>query len=211
LLQEALSIWGRSYATNRFGLGDDIESSFLYSYQNPTGGRFAIGRNVYGSSPQVYNIPKFYEHFVYLSATANVGNPYNTLPLFTTEEVLFNRVEAYAHLGYYNEAIADLNAWVSKNIEDYDPSVHNLTLQRVRDYYPSLSTSDALIQTALSFKRASFMHEGMRWLDILRLKIPVKHTLKREGIVINLGPDDNRRVLQLPKTATLSGLEMNPR
>jgi hypothetical protein len=55
------------------------------------------------------------------------------------------------------------------------------------------------------------MHEGMRWLDILRLKIPVKHTLKKEGVVINLGPDDSRRVLQLPKTATLSGLEMNPR
>ena len=211
MLQEAMSIWTRSYPGNQFGLGEVISSTLLYSFQNPSGGRFAIGRNMYGTSPQSYNIPKFREHFVYVSATANVGNPYNTIPLFTTEEVLFNKVEANCYLGKYDDAVKDLNAWVSKNIENYDASKHDLTIQRITNYYPQLSTADAIIKTALEFKRATFIHEGMRWLDMLRLKMPVKHTLKKEGKVINIGPDDNRRVLQIPTTATLSGLELNPR
>jgi len=211
MLQEAMSIWGRSYPGNRFGLGEVIASTLLYSFQNPTGGRFAIGKNMYGSSPQSYNVPKFREHFVYTSATANVGNPYNTIPLFTVEEVLFNKVEANCYLGKYDEAVTDLNAWVSRNIEGYNSGAHNLTIQKIRNYYPTLSTADAIIKTALEFKRATFIHEGMRWFDMQRLKMTVKHTLKKEGKVITIGPDDNRRVLQLPTTATLSGLELNPR
>jgi hypothetical protein len=148
---------------------------------------------------------------VYASATSNVGNPYITIPLFTVEEMLFNRVEANCHLGKYADAVKDLNAWVSKNIENYDPSRHDLTIQKITNYYSQLSTADAIIKTALEFKRATFMHEGLRWFDMQRLKMPVKHTLKKEGKVINIGPDDNRRVLQLPTTATLAGLELNPR
>ena len=211
MLQEAMSIWSRSYPGNRFGLGEELRSTLLYSPQNPTGGLFAIGKNVYGSSPQSYNVPKFREHFVFTSSTSSVGDPYITIPLFTTEEVLFNKVEADCYLGKYAEAVKDLNAWVSKNIENYDASKHDLTIQRITNYYPQLSTADAIIKTALEFKRATFIHEGMRWFDMLRLKMPVKHTLKKEGKVINIGPDDNRRVLQIPTTATLSGLELNPR
>ncbi|ANE53180.1 RagB/SusD family nutrient uptake outer membrane protein [Flavisolibacter tropicus] len=211
MLQEAMSVWGRSYPTNRFGMGETIVSTLMYTPQNPTGGRFAIGRNIYGTSPQTYNIPKFREHFVYASATANYGDPYNTIPLFTVEEVLFNKVEANCNLGNYEDAVKDLNAWVSKNIENYDANKHNLTVQRIKNYYPTLSTADAIIKTALEFKRATFMHEGMRWFDNIRLKMTIKHALKKEGKVITIGPDDNRRAIQIPTTATLSGIALNPR
>lgn len=209
LLQEANSIWGRSYPLYRFGLGSDLLNE-LFLDENVTGGAYAIRFNIYGSV-RFYNIPKFFEHFVRAGINADIGDPYNTIPLFTAEEVLLNRVEAYVRLKNYPAALADLNAWVSKNIRAYDSGVHDLTVKKVVDFYKMpTDTAGALIQAALDFKRVTFMHEGMRWFDILRLKIPVVHTTD-DGLRIQLGPNDNRRVLQLPQEVTLSGLPLNPR
>jgi tetratricopeptide (TPR) repeat protein len=209
LLQEANSIWGRSYPLYRFGLGTDLLNE-LFLNQNVTGGAYAIRFNVYGSV-RFYNIPKFYEHFVRAGINADIGDPYNTIPLLTAEEVLFNRAEAYARLKNYPAALADLNAWISKNIRAYNSAQHDLTTKKVVDFYKlPADTSGALIRAALDFKRVTFMHEGLRWFDILRLKIPIVHTTD-EGLRIQLGPNDNRRVLQLPQEASLSGIPLNPR
>jgi hypothetical protein len=208
LLQEANSLWGRSYASYRFGLYNGVYSNVLNG-PNPTGGSLAIGYKVYGADPTVYNVPKFYEHFVYASATANFGDPYNTIPLFTAEEVIFNRAEANVMLGNTNAALNDLNAWVSRNILNYDPGIHNLTAAKVQSFYGG-SLQSAMLQTVLHFKRAFYIHEGMRWFDILRLKIPVVHKTI-DGQTLTLTADDNRRVLQLPSEATLSGVPLNPR
>ena len=67
-----------------------------------------------------------------------------------------------------------------------------------------------LIKAVLYYKRAEFIHEGMRWFDILRYKIPVVHTTI-DGQIMTLGPDDLRRVLQIPQSTSLSGLAQNPR
>ncbi len=208
LLQETNSVWGRSYASYRFGLYNQVHDVVLNG-PNATGGQFAIGYKVFGANPQFYNVPKFYEHFVYTSATANFGDPYNTIPLLTAEEVVFNRAEAQTRLQNFAAALLDLNAWVSRNIRNYDPAVHNLTLSKVQAFY-NLPPESALINTILDFKRAFFIHEGMRWFDILRLKIPVVHNTV-DGRQIVLGPDDKRRLLQLPAEVTLSGLDLNPR
>lgn len=206
LLQEANSIWGRSYASLRYGLGQNVASELILS-PNVTGWFYAY--DMYGASPEFYNIPKFYEHFVRENLSANSGNPYNTIPLFTTEEALLNRAEAYVRLNNSDAAINDMNAFVSKNIDEYNPNFDNVTPQKLRNYY-NLPLNEAMIEAVLDFKRAFFLHEGMRWFDILRLKIPVIHTTK-EGENIELGPNDNRRVLQLPGLTRQAGLEPNPR
>jgi starch-binding outer membrane protein, SusD/RagB family len=164
---------------------------------------------VYGGTPEVYNIPKFYEHFVQESLNANSGQPYNTIPLFTTEEALLNRVEAYARINNFPAAINDLNAFISKNIDQYNPATDNVTQQKVAAFY-GRPVGESLVRASLDFKRAFFLHEGLRWLDILRLKIPVVH-FTAGGERIELTPDDNRRVLQLPALTKQAGLEPNPR
>ena len=123
---------------------------------------------------------------------------------------MLNRAEAYIRMNNRVAAIDDLNAFVSKNIDQYAPS-HNVTAKKMVDYYRMpADTSGAIIRTALDFKKAFFLHEGMRWFDILRLKIPVTHTTS-SGEIITLAPDDKRRALQLPVLTKQAGLEPNAR
>ena len=102
-----------------------------------------------------------------------------------------------------------MNTFLSQNIEDYSQSVNKITPSKCASFYNTTSTIGVLM-AILDFKRAFFIHEGMRWLDILRLRIPVTH-LTSSGEVMELSPNDNRRVLQLPALTLQAGLEPNPR
>lgn len=206
LLQEALSDWSRSYPAIRYGLGNQVTIQ-LFQTENVSGSFYAY--DVYGSSPRFYNIPKFFEHFVRTDINANTGEAYNTIPLLTGEEALLNRAEAYLRTGNTNAALQDLNIFISKNMDPYDPSQNKVTASKCGAYYGTNSSTGVLL-SILDFKRAFFMHEGLRWLDILRLKIPVTHQTA-QGEVIQLASDDNRRVLQLPLLTKQAGLEPNPR
>lgn len=206
LLQEAQSAWGRSYAEIRYGMGFKVVS--IFNSPNVTGWYYAYP--VFGIVGH-YNIPKFYENFVKESISAGFGNPYNTIPLFTAEEAVLNRAEAYTRVNNKTAALNDLNAFVSKNIDSYNPSTDNVTTSKIVNYYKMpADTAGAMVNAALDFKRAFFIHEGLRWFDILRLKIPVVHTTV-SGEVITLGPDDKRRALQLPVLTKQAGLEPNVR
>ena len=207
LLQETQSVWGRSYASYRYGMYFDIFNNLL-SGPTPVGGDFAVGFNVYGT-PEFYNVPKFDEFFKYASANATFGDPYNMVPLFAAEEVILNRAEANARLGSNNAALVDLNAWLSQNIINYNASTHNLTTAKAISFYGG-TASAALVSAVLHFKRISYIHEGLRWLDILRLKLPVTHRTS-SGQTITLAADDKRKLLQLPAEVKQSGIELNPR
>ncbi|MEP7258856.1 MAG: RagB/SusD family nutrient uptake outer membrane protein, partial [Flavitalea sp.] len=110
LLQEADSFWGDAYPSLRYGIGEQVAVELLFN-RNVTGGTYTY--DLYGSSPRSYNIPKFYTHVVATSINANSGQPFNTIPLFTAEEALLNRAEAYVRSGNANLAIKDLNAFAS--------------------------------------------------------------------------------------------------
>ena len=207
LLQETHSVWGRSYPSVRYGLGTTVFTK-VYNTVNVTGWYYSYP--LYGT-PAVYNIPKFYEFFVKESLSASTGEPYNTIPLLTAEEVVLNRAEAYIRLNNKAAAIDDLNAFVSKNIDAYSASTDNVTYKKIVDFYKMpADTSGAMINATLDFKKAFFLQEGLRWLDILRLKIPVVHTTVT-GEVITLAADDKRRALQLPILTKQAGLEPNVR
>ena len=201
LLHESNTVWGYSYYSYRYGYGNSTFTLF-YSSPNVTGGTLAIPYNTYGATPQYYNVPKFYEN--------NSG--YAVIPLFSMEEVLFNRAEAYANLQNYTAALADLNTWVSRNVRGYVAATHNITALKAINFYApgTIDTATALINTGLFFKRVSYIHEGLRWFDILRLKIKVKHDFigaPSDSLVAG----DKRRLLQLPQEVQTAGLELNPR
>lgn len=96
------------------------------------------------------------------------------------------------------------------NADHYINSSYNAGMFSGSASDPSGRLERALVLTALDFRRAEFLHEGMRWFDILRWHIPVTHS-RISGESSTLTPDDDRRVLQIPATAELSGLEKNPR
>jgi len=205
LLQEAPSIWGRSYASLRYGLGEQVANRVLVQ-PNATGQNFDYP--LYGSDATNYNIPKFHEYFVRQDINANTGIPYNTIPLLTAEEALLNRAEAYLAIGNRNQSIADLNSFASQNMTDYT-GADALTTSKLTSYY-ELDVVSSIFSAILDFKQAFFIHEGLRWLDIIRVNIPIIHTT-REGEVLVLDRGDPKRILQLPALTKQAGLEPNTR
>jgi hypothetical protein len=203
LLQEAQSNYFDNYAQYRYGYGQGLNIDFV-TYPNVTGGD--LGIITYGATPQVFNFPKWNPY-------SSSGGRYGLVPLFGMEEVLMNRAEAYARMNNNTAALADLNAWVSRNIEDYSPAANNVTLAKAENYYGTTNPANALVSAALDFKRFSYMQEGLRWFDIIRLGIPVvRYAAYPSGTVVeNIPASDNRRVLQLPPEAVDAGLPLNPR
>jgi hypothetical protein len=80
----------------------------------------------------------------------------------------------------------------------------------MQSYFRTNNLRNNIVETVLAFKRVEFVQEGMRWFDIQRHKKAVTHQT-RGGSVISVPAGDNRRVLQIPPTAALSGIQQNPR
>ncbi len=208
LLAETQSWWARTLISNRYGC-DPALGGMINGLDNPAGARASY--KVYYQGTEDYFVPKFYELFIRVDQNANIGDGWDMLPLFSAEEVLFNRAEALTELGKFDEALADVNDFLSQRITRYNAATHNLNIDKVRNYYSTIDTRAAVIQTILHFKRIEFMFEGIRWFDILRHKLPVTHVSFDGKTKIVLGPNDPRRMVQIPQEAQLSGLELNPR
>jgi hypothetical protein len=208
LLVETPSRWARYYARYRYGLSTPLVNA-LFRSDNVTGATWVYP--LYTQGADNWLVLKFREHFVQTDLNATTGEIYTIFPLFTAEEVLFNRAEANLALGNIEAARTDLNLYASARIEDYTPGTHSITNAKIANYYRTgTNVQLGLLYTLLDFKAAEFVQQGMRWFDILRHKLPVTH-YTAEGQVLELGPNDPRRVLQLPQEVTLAGLERNPR
>jgi hypothetical protein len=206
LLVETPSLYGRYVAQYRYGLDYSHETAILES--NVTGGKFVYPLYYYGTRD--YFVPKLTEYFVKSSVNATIGDPYVMVPLFTTEEVLFNRAEANIYLGNNDAVLADLNLFASKRIKNYSAATHKITTTTIKNYYGITSVASGLLQTVMDFKRAEYVQEGSRWFDLQRYKIPVTHYTVF-GETLTLAADDKRRVLQIPASALTSGIALNPR
>jgi len=211
LLQESKSNWGSSYASYNYGLSSAVRATVFNPGNNPTGKALAMTTKIFGGTETVYNIPKFREHEVKETISATIGDAYIMVPLFTSEEVLFNRAEANAMLGNNTQAITDLDAYLSKRIVGYSVTADKFTVTKATNFFPNVSASDALVATVINFKRQEYMHEGLRWLDVVRLKIPITHVSANGQSTISLGANDPRRLVQIPQDAIAAGLAANPR
>lgn len=205
-----------NYATYRYALTPAKKNEILSTSIAVTGGDWALDLGTSVGSQRNPAIPKLnYTDFALANPTADYGLPYGTISLFTTEEVLFNKAEANAFLGNSDAAIADLNTYMSTRIVGVTPgnlpASMSITQSKVRAHYSnSLAIQDALVSYILELKRAEFIHEGMRWFDILRFGIPVTHEFIGAGDVvtgsITVNPDDKLRLLKLPDQVKLSGI-----
>jgi hypothetical protein len=215
LLVETGSVWARNYYTVRYGLNSVKRDEILGSNVTSDTSDWAFKYQLYTAGTNNYLIPKINEYFVRSSVNANIGFPYVMVPLFTTEEVLFNRAEAYIYQNNLTAAINDLNTYASTRIIDpdtkqYDSVAFKITPQKLNSYYNTTNTRLAALQAVLDFKRAEYVQEGMRWFDLLRYNIAVTHTTT-DGQVLTLPAGANQRVFQLPESVSTSGMPLNPR
>jgi len=194
----------------RYGYGEKLVAMFGVS-GNITGKSYANKILSYGVPN--YTTYKYREYFFVTNQISNIGLPYMMSPLITTDETLMNRAEAYVKLGQYANALADVNTMLSVTVRSYT-ATDAATLAKVATYYKTTDAAQGLISLILDVKKAQFLQEGIRWLDILRNRITVRHNVfDAQGVetFIELTPDDNRRVFQIPEEALLSGVPLNPR
>lgn len=208
---------GAGYA--RYSFGETVKN--YYGANTVFGASFRNRYGIYSSSPPNYTTNKFNEYFYVTNIQANTGRPYIMAPILTADEALLNRAEAYIRLAkdksdasYYTLAINDLNDFASTRIVNYVQATHGLTLAKAKAYFNVTDDYEAMIQSLLQTKRIAFMQEGMRWMDILRYKLTVKHNfIAADGTETfkTLAPGDKRRVFQIPQDAINAGITPNPR
>src|SRR5690606_31445390 len=149
LLQESISEWGRNYAGYNYGLSSTVLAVFSAG-RNPINRAMAMQNSIYGGNETVYNIPKFREHFVKETISANFGDAYNMVPLLTSEEVLFNRAEANAMLGNNAATVTDMDIYLSKRIVSYSATTHKFTETKATAFYAGMPIKDALVNSVLN-------------------------------------------------------------
>lgn len=208
--------YGNLFARSRYGVTQQKINEILSVSIAVTGGAWSFIRGTVGAQDNVA-IPKFnYTDFLEDYPGADYGLRYGTICLLTVEEVMFNKAEANAYLGNTAAAIADLNTYMSTRITGVTPgslpSNRRVTEVKVRAHYNNaLAIKEALIRYILELKRAEFLHEGVRWLDVLRYELPVTHDFKGPGGVITgsitIEADNKLRQLKLPDGVKLSGIE----
>lgn len=210
LINETYSGYQRWW-DNRYAMGVRV-------FQDIYNGTTAAGAPLYNFGVS-YGAPHYttyiWKEFFYVTdATANTGYPMLMVPVLITDEALLNRAEAYVELGNTSAAIADLNLFASNRINNYNPGTHAVTLAKSKEFFKVTDDKEALIETVLQFKQVGFMSMGLRWFDIIRKGLTVRHNIidndQRETF-IELTPDDPRRLFQIPQEAMLSGVEQNPR
>jgi len=118
------------------------------------------------------------------------------------DEVYLMRAECYARAGKTAEAMADLNALLSK---------------RWTGTYTALQATDATdaLNKILVERRKELLMRGLRWMDIKRLNAEGANiTLRRilNTQTYTLPPNDLRFALAIPEDVIeLSGMQQNPR
>ena len=156
---------------------------------------------------------RFQNLFERSSLNSNVGTPYHIAVIFSGEEVLLNRAEAYMLLGELDECLADLQVFVDRRYSGGDTE---LTMERLRAFFgaqndPGFTDQLILLNYILFERQKEFIIQGLRWFDIKRYGLSVTHSLA-DGSTIFLGPNDPRRIFQIPKSAIeVGGLEPNDR
>ncbi|MDR0866058.1 MAG: RagB/SusD family nutrient uptake outer membrane protein [Candidatus Symbiothrix sp.] len=226
LMQEETS-WYAFSTYYRYILLKDINNDIYGSSQskNATGGRFVATPNLsYQSGVNEVMIPKFKEWQKFTSINSQSYYAYIMHPLFTAEEALLNRAEAYAMQGNTEGVCHDLNIYFSKRISNYNAVTHNVTGEKINTFAKTLpdilspigytlTEGDQLnqVKVVVDTKRKEFIHEGNRWFDVKRFNIEVTHTSYDKSRTETLGKNDLRRELQIPEEAQQFGIAPNPR
>lgn len=211
-------------ATNVWGKG-----GFHYPQFISSGNNFDV--------VQVWKLPYMFE---YTDPVARTGYAHTINAVFTTDETLLNRAEAYVMLKKYDKAAADLNVWMNNmvrtsvtltpdviqkfyNSVSYSYSDSDKMLSTVKKHLnPSFaidkegSVQECMLQCVLGFRRMETVHQGLRWFDIKRYGIEiVRRTMGPNGMPIKvtdvLKKDDPRRAVQIPLDIRQAGIEANPR
>lgn len=195
-------------------------------------------RFLFGTNQAVY-FPKMLEHFEYTDKISGTGYTHIVDAVFTSDETLLVRAEAYAMKKDYASAIADMNTWISNHCissagyyprptlteESINAFIENLSyaeptaVEKARSirkkfnpqgFTVEAGTQENILEMILQMRRIETMYQGMRFLDLKRYGIEFGHPIEGEDTQV-FKAGDLRGAIQLPNDVINAGIEANPR
>lgn len=216
LLVPAESLWGRvhglTYSGKRFAM-----QSVTYKEMGSSESSLPIAgwmqyRALTALSGAISVTPKIGEFFEYFDKVAGIGWTHIVQTLFTADDTLLGRAEAYALNNELEKATADLATFLKaftyyrdtfngKMITedaatliafmrqpdkfDYDPrSTSNNKFKKPINLESLTDDQKDVLQGILLAKRTLNIHEGTRWFDINRYKIEIYRREIHDGIPV---------------------------
>lgn len=240
LLQVTYSYWGAyggPYSVAcKYAHGRRVSAYETLQAQGPWGDtESAAGYTVfYNDALSKYMLRKIPVMFEYTDVATGTGYPHCEFAVMTTDETLLVRAEAYALKGDYENALADVNAELSK----FMPNTTALTIDDITSFYDAIDyytpeaptpkkpfntsfaieagTQEPMLQCILQLRRVLTIHEGFRMQDVKRYGIPIYRLRLNESNMLEDVTDtmlagDDRLAIQLPQDVINAGLEANPR
>ncbi|MBO4341113.1 MAG: RagB/SusD family nutrient uptake outer membrane protein [Bacteroidales bacterium] len=134
--------------------------------------------------------------FEYTDPVAQIGYAHAVYPCLSMEETLLSRAEAYAILGQYDAAAADITTYIHSIIKAQFFS-GSLTPERIQAFYSALNYAtwdkptvkkklnpafdigpdggmkECMLQCVLGMKRIDHIAQGLRWFDVKRYGIEI--------------------------------------
>ena len=227
-------LYGEKYAHSyRITYDEDIASKGPFGAANST-----FKQRVWSNTAlaKLFHRKVPYE-FEYTDLQAGIGFAHAEYAVFTTEQLLLERAEAYALSGELQKAVDDYNT-IMKIYQNYPKT---FTLKQIVDFYNGVdyytpkkatvkkhfvkpvytidaegSDQEALLQAILHLRRIMEVGEGYRMQDVKRYGIVIYRRQTNTSYTISavtdsLTVDDPRRAIQLPQDVITSGLEPNDR
>lgn len=243
LLQTVYSEWGA--ISGPYRLGDKYAHSYRITYDEDIASKGPFGAANSTFKQRVWSntaLAKLFHRKVpyeveYTDLQAGIGYAHAEYAVFTTEQLLLERAEAYALSGELQKAVDDYNT-IMKVYQNYPKT---FTLKQIVDFYNGVdyytpkkatvkkhfvkpvytidaegSDQEALLQAILHLRRIMEQGEGYRMQDVKRYGIVIYRRQTNTSYTISavtdsLTVDDPRRAIQLPQDVITSGLEPNDR
>ena len=243
LLQTVYSEWGA--ISGPYRLGDKYAHSYRITYDEDIASKGPFGAANSTFKQRVWSntaLAKLFHRkvpyeFEYTDLQAGIGYAHAEYAVFTTEQLLLERAEAYALSGELQKAVDDYNT-IMKIYQNYPKT---FTLKQIVDFYNGVdyytpkkatvkkhfvkpvytidaegSDQEALLQAILHLRRIMEVGEGYRMQDVKRYGMVIYRRQTNTSFTISavtdsLTVDDPRRAIQLPQDVITSGLEPNDR
>lgn len=243
LLQTVYSEWGA--ISGPYRLGDKYAHSYRITYDEDIASKGPFGAANSTFKQRVWSntaLAKLFHRkvpyeFEYTDLQAGIGYAHAEYAVFTTEQLLLERAEAYALSGELQKAVDDYNT-IMKVYQNYPKK---FTLKQIVDFYNGVdyytpkkatvkkhfvkpvytidaegSDQEALLQAILHLRRIMEVGEGYRMQDVKRYGMVIYRRQTNTSFTISavtdsLTVDDPRRAIQLPQDVITSGLEPNDR
>ncbi|NQX81029.1 MAG: RagB/SusD family nutrient uptake outer membrane protein [Flavobacteriaceae bacterium] len=161
---------------------------------------------IWGGATTARSIPRLRELFYTEELTSTSGIPYHLAVVLKGEEVLLNRAEANLGLGNKAAALADMDILASKVYRSASANEYSSS---------SLASGNdsTILDAILEERKREFLYHGLRWFDVKRHNIVIKHRLPNsieDGAEFVLEAKDTRRAVQIPAAAINTNMEPNP-